>query len=284
MSKSNRFKKYILIPAVTIMIFSFLGMVLPVNSYASGEDNTSAGEQAVDTEITEEDTIEEQTVEEDAVPEEATEPSDEGEQSATGPGEGVVDTEEAAVDMEVPDEPEEEIIEESIEDAEEDPASEPTVAISFSTDGNGYVTVGEAVSFSATVSGMEPAEFYWDFGDGSDSLGRDTSHTYLRDGNYTVKLTVKDINGFTYGTSTTVHASDHDPTTTEWWVSAEAEAIADDFADGNTSETPVSVESVISRIVDGDTLYFLPGIYTGTYTESTDSAVSLDGIGFGIWS
>ncbi len=36
--------------------------------------------------------------------------------------------------------------------------------------------------------------------DGSDFLGQSPSHAYAKDGNYTVTLTVKEINGFTYVT------------------------------------------------------------------------------------
>ena len=292
MSKSKSFKKYFLVPVVISMIFSLVSFLMPGNTYASIEEEESMVGQEPQVEDS---PVEPEPVQETAGEEAAAEEPIAGED--TPPEEPVAvetladeggDIQQAASGEEVAaDGTEEELSDES--PVQEEPiaeeliplADESVIDISFYTDEDGYVPVGESVAFSTAIEGIDVAELYWTFGNGSDFLGSDPSHVYSKDGNYTVTLTAKDINGFAYVTSTTVHASDHDPTTTEWWVSAEAEAIADDFADGNTSETPVSVESVISRIVDGDTLYFLPGIYTGTYTESTDAAVSLDGIGTG---
>lgn len=367
MSNSRGFKKYVLIPAAVIMIFSFLSFFIPGYSYAAEEEDT-VGQEAP-AEETQAETGPEEVPADEAVPVEEEALIEEGsgdtpeQAEATGLEEYMTDADEPAEEPieepgeEIPDGTEEEaeavpegeytieisygtgdgsniivgqpvsfsaaivgivavelywdfgdgsdfLGEEAVNTFEADgsyeiiltvedingfmysqtaslAASEPAIEISFTTDDDGYVATGEPVSFSAVIEDLEAAELYWDFGDGSDFLGPEAVNTYESDGNYEVILTVKNINGFSYTRTAEVHASDHDPATTEWWVSDDAETSAADFADGNTSETPVSIDSVLAKIVDGDTLYFLPGIYTGTYTESTDATVSLDGIGTG---
>jgi parallel beta-helix repeat protein len=164
---------------------------------------------------------------------------------------------------------------------EETQPPEVNIDILFSTDEDGYISVGEETNFGIDLEGIDIAECYWDFGDGSDSLDKNPNHTYKKDGNYTQTVTIVDSKGNTYSKTTTVHVSDHNPATTEWYVSPDAASAAEDFEDGNSSENPVSIDSVLSRIVDGDTIYFLSGTYTDTYTEDKDSNISLDTIGTG---
>ncbi|WP_440948810.1 PKD domain-containing protein [Methanosarcina sp. T3] len=48
--------------------------------------------------------------------------------------------------------------------------------------------------FTDTSEGT-PNSWYWDFGDGDISDGQNPIHTYLSAGNYTVCLTVSNVNG-----------------------------------------------------------------------------------------
>jgi len=180
----------------------------------------------------------------------------------------------------------EDVVDESesaLKKVEEQAVETPEININilFSIDKDGYISVGEETNFSIDIEEMDIAECYWDFGDGSDSLDKNPTHTYKKDGNYTQTVTIVDSEGNSYSKTTTVHVSDHNPATTEWYVSPDAVSNSEDFEDGNSSENPVSIDSVLSHIVDGDTLYFLPGTYTGTYTEDKDSNISLDNIGTG---
>ena len=51
--------------------------------------------------------------------------------------------------------------------------------------------IGQPVTFSATVSGTEPIELTWAFGDGGTGSGASVAHTYTLTGTYTVVLTAK---------------------------------------------------------------------------------------------
>lgn len=59
---------------------------------------------------------------------------------------------------------------------------------------------GVPVQFDGTASNDpngRPVTFAWNFGDGGTSTAANPSHTYLRAGNYTVTLTVRDASGLT---------------------------------------------------------------------------------------
>ncbi|AGB02186.1 PKD domain-containing protein [Methanoregula formicica] len=63
-----------------------------------------------------------------------------------------------------------------------------------------FTTIPTKVEFVDTSLGSKPMTWEWDFGDGVTSTEQNPSHTYLRRGTYTVKLTVKNA----YGTSTAI--------------------------------------------------------------------------------
>ena len=53
-----------------------------------------------------------------------------------------------------------------------------------------------AVKFSSTViGGKTPHTYNWDFGDGQHGTAANPDHTYLDEGNYTVKLLIRDSSG-----------------------------------------------------------------------------------------
>lgn len=63
-----------------------------------------------------------------------------------------------------------------------------------------FTTIPTKVEFVDTSLGSKPMTWEWDFGDGVTSTEQNPSHTYLKRGTYTVKLTVKNA----YGTSTAI--------------------------------------------------------------------------------
>lgn len=63
-----------------------------------------------------------------------------------------------------------------------------------------FTTIPTKVEFVDTSLGSAPMTWEWDFGDGVTSTEQNPSHTYLKRGTYTVKLTVKND----YGTSTAI--------------------------------------------------------------------------------
>ena len=94
----------------------------------------------------------------------------------------------------------------------------PVTGIS-STSESGYITVGLApvanfnarysyntvpatVAFQDLSTGTTPMTYLWEFGDGATSTEQNPSHTYIRQGLYTVKLTVTNSYGASSETKT----------------------------------------------------------------------------------
>ena len=58
------------------------------------------------------------------------------------------------------------------------------------------IRVGENSPFFAEAKGgREPYQYEWNFGDGSKSTEKSTSHTFAKEGTYRVELTVTDSTG-----------------------------------------------------------------------------------------
>ncbi len=80
-------------------------------------------------------------------------------------------------------------------------AAPSTLTASFTTNPPSPQT-GQSMLFTATASGSIPPYVYsWDMGDGTNSTGASTSHSYSNPGKYTVRLTVTDGAGTTVSTS-----------------------------------------------------------------------------------
>src|SRR5439155_1239301 len=72
----------------------------------------------------------------------------------------------------------------------------------------GSPTTGQAVTFTATVSGgTAPYSYGWSFGDGTNGMGSSVSYTYQSPGNYSVIFTVTDSKGQTAGSTQTITVS-----------------------------------------------------------------------------
>ena len=58
------------------------------------------------------------------------------------------------------------------------------------------VSIGEQIQFTFTgTEGNPPAEFLWNFGDGTNSTAKNPIHTYNSIGNFTVSLILTDYDG-----------------------------------------------------------------------------------------
>lgn len=74
----------------------------------------------------------------------------------------------------------------------------PRLQAEFSRDElpSGIGTIPLKIDFKDESSG-DVASWFWDFGDGTTSTEKDPSHTYTKEGNYTIRLTVADSRGLT---------------------------------------------------------------------------------------
>ncbi len=77
---------------------------------------------------------------------------------------------------------------------------------SCTTTVQGFAVNNKSVSFSASVDGKAPFNYYWDFGDGRTSSAPSPLHAYALAGSYPVRLTLTDANNdvavFNYNTVT----------------------------------------------------------------------------------
>jgi hypothetical protein len=73
------------------------------------------------------------------------------------------------------------------------PAAAPQVTARVPTSAN----VGQAFSLTAALdnNSVPAISYHWDFGDGTEAIGQNVTHTYTQEGTYSVKLTVKGIEG-----------------------------------------------------------------------------------------
>jgi PKD repeat protein len=147
-------------------------------------------------------------------------------------------------------------------------------------------TVDMALSFSSADSEDPDGtidSYTWDFGDGSTESGADVSHTYTKEGSYTVTLTVEDNDGLmdTDSTSAVIGVGNLSPIAdTEGPYSAKVgELVA---FDGSGSQDPDgSIESYEWDFGDGGTSseqapvhsYSIEGTYNVTLTVVDDSGV-----------
>ena len=255
------------------------------------EEDTTSGEEEVEEEVVTDESIDVVVTDEGNVPEEGIEEENTDENLTEGEiSDEEVSEEEILREETVPKDElaeveaveentiEGEIVEVASELVLEDEAVDEEVVVEensglkidilFSTDENGYIPAGQVTTFSASVEGIDPFQYFWDFGDGSSSSQQNPQYAYSNNGNYTLSLTILDTDGNAYNKSATVHVSDYNPNTTEYWISTDA-------ADEGTGsiDSPFTIDTALSHTVNGDTLYFLPGTY--------NTSVNLDGIGTG---
>ncbi len=99
--------------------------------------------------------------------------------------------------------------------------NQPPVARISSPLQDSQFRINESITFDGSNSSddkdLPDTSFLWDFGDGNSSLARITTHRYTDDGQYTITLTVTDIDGESDNASVTVHImGNHDPIL-DWW-------------------------------------------------------------------
>lgn len=103
----------------------------------------------------------------------------------------------------------------------------------FTIPKNSYL-VGEVISFTETsVSGNLPLSYSWDFGDGSFSSDRNPTHTYNISGQFTITLTVYDIDGDLHSKTLQIFISDSDTSNT----STDQTTITSNTTDDTTNTT-----------------------------------------------
>ncbi|MDD5435507.1 MAG: PKD domain-containing protein, partial [Nitrospira sp.] len=233
----------------------------PIDALINVEGTT---EDTQDGNLKEEATLEEESTGEDEISDEEI-PEEEltSEDKATTAEESLQEEEETS---------EEEVINLTSELAAEEPVAgeteEAKIDIIFSIDENGYIPVGKVTAFSASIEGINAFQYFWDFGDGTSSISMNPQHTYAIDGNYTLSLIILDSGGNAYSKSVTVHVSDYNSHTTEYWISVDATG-----GGAGTIDSPFTIDEALAYTVNGDILYFLPGTYF--------TSVSLDNIGTG---
>jgi hypothetical protein len=85
----------------------------------------------------------------------------------------------------------------------------PATAPQVTAQAPASASVGQAVSLSVALSSNSvPAiSYHWDFGDGTEANGQNVSHTYTVAGTYSVKLTVKGIEGLSAQKSFSIAAT-----------------------------------------------------------------------------
>jgi PKD repeat protein len=92
-----------------------------------------------------------------------------------------------------------------------------------------YNTVPATVAFRDLSTGTTPLTYLWEFGDGATSTEQNPSHIYIRQGLYTVKLTVTNI----YGSSSEIKTN---------YVAIGLAPRADFTGQPTTGNTPLTVE------------------------------------------
>ena len=92
-----------------------------------------------------------------------------------------------------------------------------------------YNTVPATVAFRDLSTGTTPMTYLWEFGDGATSTEQNPSHNYIRQGLYTVKLTVTN----TYGSSSEIKTN---------YIAIGLAPRADFTGQPTTGNTPLTVE------------------------------------------
>ncbi len=99
--------------------------------------------------------------------------------------------------------------------------NQPPVARIDSPSPDSQFRINESITFDASSStddkDLPDTSFRWDFGDGNTSLARITTHRYAEDGQYTVTLTVTDVDGDSDNSSLTLHVLANHAPILDWW-------------------------------------------------------------------
>ena len=125
---------------------------------------------------------------------------------------------------------------------------------------NGDVPLTVNFTDISTQGTGEIDEWYWDFGDGNNSILQNPSNEYSLPGNYTVSLTATDVNDST-GTETKVDYITVDPPAYSgpvWHISTTG---SDATGDGSVGLPFATIQYGIDSSADADTVLVQPGTY-----------------------
>src|SRR6267378_2696505 len=118
--------------------------------------------------------------------------------------------------------------------------SNPSLAASF-TFSPSSPSVGQAVTFSATVSGgISPYTFNWNFGDGATGTGNPTAHSYSTPGTFNSQLTVQDSASATTTASNNVPVTQ--PASPDFSISSSPSSFA--LAQGASGSSTITLTSL----------------------------------------
>jgi uncharacterized repeat protein (TIGR01451 family) len=141
----------------------------------------------------------------------------------------------------------------------------------------GHIVVSDTVLFTATAStDGTPLSYQWDLDDGASGAGLHASHTYTRDGAYTVVFTATDGCGYHGVASATVTVSPPDLVAGFDYAPKPADIMAGDavtFSEASTTDGP-DIVSWLWDFGDGETSTEQHPVHT--YTEVGTHTVSLE--------
>src|SRR5712692_505598 len=117
--------------------------------------------------------------------------------------------------------------------------SNPSLTASFSFSPSSP-TVGQAVTFSAAVSGgTSPYTFNWNFGDGATGTGNPTTHSYSTSGTFNAQLTVQDSASATTTASNSVSVTQ--PASPDFSISSSPSSFS--LAQGASGSSTITLTS-----------------------------------------
>jgi PKD repeat protein len=131
--------------------------------------------------------------------------------------------------------------------------------------GDTEISEGDLASFSATATdaGNDELTYSWNFGDDTDPVtGRDATHTFTDNGDYTVELTVTDSDGATVIQTLDVAVNNVAP------------SIIDLTGDTEIDEGDTATFSAAATDAGNDTLTYTWNLEDGTQISGTDVTIS----------
>ncbi len=166
------------------------------------------------------------------------------------------------------------------------------VAKADRTSGQGPLTVAFSSAGSSDANN-DTLTYSWDFGDGTSSTDANPTHTYPSNGQYTVKLTVKDTTNRTGNADLKITVGNTAPTVT---VTLPANGALADFGetvpfsitvtdpeDGTVDCSKVKVNFALGHDLHGHTLKTADGTCSGSIDTPVDGEHDANANIFGVW-
>jgi len=146
------------------------------------------------------------------------------------------------------------------------------------------VVVGQEFKLDASqsVGDSTVVEYIWDFGDGTGGKGSSVKHTYVREGDYVVTLTVTDKNGLSGNSSMTITAAELQPPAAVIQAPQQADVGQSITIDGSGSTGSNPIVNYAWNFGDRNSgsgavvehVYSKPGQYTVTLTVTDNTGLT----------